>query len=134
MNVTLDTRTLQLMNMFQNITGSDVTDCIDNPEDIYFVVKENQYGLAVGKNGVKIRHAERLMKKGIRVFEYSPDVKMFIANVIPEAQEIVVDGGIVTVRIKKSDRARVIGRNGTKIKAIGKFLERLFDVKMLKLK
>ena len=71
--------------MFQNITGSDVTDCIDNPEDIYFVVKENQYGLAVGKNGVKIRHAERLMKKGIRVFEYSPDVKMFIANVVNRA-------------------------------------------------
>ena len=120
--------------MFQTITGSDVTDCLDNIEDIYFVVRENQYGLAVGKSGVKIRHAERLMKKDIRVLEYSPHVKTFITNAIPEAQEITIEDAVVTVRIKKMDRARVIGKNGTKIKAISKFLERLFDVKMLKLK
>ena len=63
MKVTLDSDTIQAMNFFQNFTGSSVVDCITEGEEIYFVVGHGQYGLSVGRQGAKIKNAEKLFKK-----------------------------------------------------------------------
>lgn len=134
MKVTLDTRSIQSISLFQNLTNSSVMDCLEEKDIIFFVVTEGQYGLAVGKNGSKIRNAERMFKKTIKVFEYSPDLKRFITNLIPEAQEVEISSGAVQVKIKPGDKPKVIGRGGKNIRVIIKFLQRLFDVEDLKVK
>ena len=68
MKVTLDAQTIQSMNFFQNMTGSSVVDCITEGDGLYFVVAKGQYGLSVGKHGAKIKKAESLFKKSIKVF------------------------------------------------------------------
>ena len=133
MKVKLDEKTLQTITVFQNLTGSSIVDCIDN-EELYFVVAQGQYGLAIGKNGLRIKNAERLFKKTIKIFEYSPELKEFIKNMIPDAQEINIEEKNVFVRVKQFDRARIIGKGGKNIKIIGNFLERLFDIDSLKVK
>ncbi len=134
MKVTLDSNTIQSMNFFQNLTGSSVVDCITEDGEIYFVVAHGQYGLSVGRQGTKIKNAEKLFKKSIKVFEYSPEVAEFAKNLVPEAQEVMIKDKKIEVKIKKSDRARVIGRGGKNIKIINKFLKRLFDIESLKIK
>lgn len=133
MKVTLDEKIIQTITIFQNLTGSSVVDCIED-EDLYFVVAQGQYGLAIGKNGRKIKNAERLFKKTIKIFEYSPDVKEFIKNMIPDSQVIEINDNNVFVRVKQFDRARIIGKGGKNIKVIGNFLERLFEINSLKVK
>ena len=133
MRVTLDTNTIKSIDLFQKLTGTSVIDCCIY-DDIYFVVAKGQYGLAVGKDGNKIKNAERVFKKRVRVFEYSPDLEGFIRNIIPDVQEIKIEDKIINVKVKQSSRARIIGKAGKNIKIISKFLERLFDMDELKVR
>ncbi len=116
------------------MTGSSVIDCLNEGDEIYFVVAAGQYGLTVGRGGAKIRNAEKVFKKTIRIVEYSPDLKQFIKNTIPEAQEIVAKEGAIEVHVHPRDRAKVIGKGGRKIKIINTLLERLFGAPSLKVK
>lgn len=134
MKVTLDSKSIQHMNLFNSLTNSSVIDFIDDEGDLYFVVGEGQYGLAVGKNGVKIKKAERIFKKSIKVFEYSPDLEKFISNLVPEAQDIEIHDKEIIVKIKPADRPRVIGRGGKNVRVMKLFLERLFDIENFKVK
>lgn len=134
MKVILDQNSIQTISLFQNLTGTTVKDSISEDGEIYFVVEEGQYGLAVGRGGAKIKNAEKVFKKTIKVLEYSGDLEQFVKNMIPEAQEITVSGRHIFVKVRQQDRPRVIGRGGKNIKIINKFLQRLFDIEELKLK
>lgn len=134
MKVTLNTRDIQSISLFHNLTGSSVVDYVEDEGMLFFVVAEGQYGLAVGRNGIKIKNAERVFKKTIKVFEYSPDMKKFVSNLMPEAQEIEIAEKAVQVKIKQADKAKVIGKRGRNIKVLTKLLQRLFDIEELKVK
>ncbi|MBI4174170.1 MAG: NusA-like transcription termination signal-binding factor [Candidatus Aenigmarchaeota archaeon] len=134
MKVTLDQNTIQSISLFQSLTGSSVVDAINEGDEIYFVVAQGQYGSTVGKNGSKIKNAERVFKKNIKVFEYSESLEEFIRNIIPGVQEFSVREKMVLIKIKPADKAKVIGKGGKNIKIINKFLQRLFDMDELKVK
>jgi N utilization substance protein A len=134
MKVTLDQNTIQIINMFHNLTGTNVVDCVNEDDCLYFVVAEGQYGLAVGKGGAKIRNAERVFKKPIKVFENAADLEKFVRNVVPEAEGVEIKDKLVFVRVRPQDRARVIGKAGKNVKIMNKFLQRLFDVEEMKVK
>ncbi|MBI5061642.1 MAG: NusA-like transcription termination signal-binding factor [Candidatus Aenigmarchaeota archaeon] len=133
MKVRLDTEAIKTISLFQNVTGSHIIDCI-NDEELYFVVAEGEYGAVIGKNGNKIKNAERIFRKQIVIFEYSPILERFIKNMIPETTNIVLKEGEIDVFVKPVDRARVIGKAGKKIKIINRLLKRLHDVDNLKVK
>jgi N utilization substance protein A len=132
MKVTLDAQTIQIVNLFQNLTGSSVVDCIPEEDEIYFVVANGQYGLAVGKNGSRIRLAEKMFKKTIKIFEYSPDLDEFIKNVTGsnDIRKAEKNEKLLIVDVRQADRAKVIGKNGKNIKVINRFLERLFNINL----
>lgn len=134
MKVTFDQKTIQTINLFHNLTGSNVVDCVNEEDCMYFVVAEGQYGLAVGKNGAKVKNAERVFKKAIKVFEYASNVGDFVRNLIPETENIEIKDRLIFARVKPQDRARVIGKAGKNVKIINKFLQRLFDIEELKVK
>ena len=134
MKITLDQHTLETINLFRNITGSTVVDCVDSDEDIYFIVAEGQYGLAVGKNGAKVRNAERVFKKNIKVFEYAADLMQFVRNLVPEATDITETNKVICVKVGQHAKAKVIGKNGRNIKVLNELLKRHFDVEALKVK
>ncbi|MBI5346983.1 MAG: NusA-like transcription termination signal-binding factor [Candidatus Aenigmarchaeota archaeon] len=134
MKVTLDMNTIQTINLFHNITGSNVVDCVDTEDMLYFVVQKGEYGLAVGKNGAKIKIVEKKLRKTVKIFEYSEDLETFIKNIVPEAQETTFNEKKILVRLKPADRAKVIGKAGKNIKIINVFLKRLFDIEEMKVK
>lgn len=134
MKVTLDQNTIQMISIFHNLTGTNVVDCLNEEDCIYFVVAEGQYGLAVGKAGAKIKNAERVFKKAIKVFEHSQDLEKFLHNLIPEIESMEMRNKVIFVKVSSSDRARTIGKAGKNVKVINKLLSRLFDVEELKVK
>jgi len=134
MKVTLDQNTIQSISLFQNLTGSSVIDAISDGDEIYFVVAQGQYGSTVGRNGSKIKNAERVFKKRIKVFEYSESLEEFVKNIIPGVQEFSLKDKTVLIKIKPNDKAKVIGKGGKNVKIINKFLQRLFDMEELKVK
>ena len=134
MKVTLDQNTIQSISLFQNLTGSSVVDAINEGDEIYFVIAQGRYGSTVGKNGSKIKNAERVFKKNIKVFEYSENLEEFVKNIIPGVQEFSLKEKTAVIKVRQSDKAKVIGKGGKNIKIINKFLQRLFEVEELKVK
>ncbi|MFH0832392.1 MAG: NusA-like transcription termination signal-binding factor [Candidatus Aenigmatarchaeota archaeon] len=134
MKLILDATTIQNIKFFEDVTGSSVMDCLDEGSEIYFIVAEGQYGFCVGRGGEKIRNAERLFKKSIKIFEYSPNIDKFIKNMIPETTEIIKKENVIEIRVKSSERARIIGKAGKNIKLYNKFMKRLFSASEMKIK
>ena len=134
MKLTLDQKTIQIMDLFHNLTGSTAVDCLAEDDYVYFVVAKGEYGLAVGKNGAKVKNAERVFKKPIKVFEYSDVLEEFVKNLVSDVQEISKNGNIIFVKVPAKDRAKVIGKGGKNIRVINRFLQRLFEVEELKVK
>jgi NusA-like KH domain protein len=89
--------------------------------------------ITIGKNGQNIKIAERMLKKPIKIFEWSEDCEQFIRNMVPYVQKINLYGDKATISIVKENRGVVIGKKGANIKIIREFLTRNSNIKDLKL-
>ena len=130
MKLTFDTETIRLITLFENITHAPVKDCLidDDNNRIYFIIEDGNIGTAIGKNGSSVRHAERVIGKTIKLFEFSSDVVSFVKNMIPQATSIKVrneEGKVkVEVHVGKKNRPIVIGRGRRNLKIYKKLFKR----------
>lgn len=130
MTVTLNTETIGMVTLFENITGASVKDCIvdSNIDAVYFIIEEGEVAKAIGKNGSSVKNAERIFKKNIKLFEFSKDLSTFVKRLIPQATGVRIrneNGKIdVEIKVEKKDRAMVIGRDGKNIKLFKELLQR----------
>jgi len=127
-----DTDTLRVITAFENITGTEVRDCIIS-DTVYFLVNPGNIARTIGKNGYNIKNAEKILRKPIKVFEWAEDDEQLIKNMIPCAQKININGEKATVTLNVEDRGAVIGKKGCNIKAIREFLNRNGNIKELKI-
>ena len=93
-----DSDLMKLIALFESVSGAKVKDAIAN-DKVTFVIEENDMGRAIGKNGMNIKKMEHMLKKRVKLVEFSSDVVQFIRNVIYpiEVQNIEYDNGIVTI-------------------------------------
>jgi N utilization substance protein A len=133
MKMTLNMDSIKKIDLFHKISGADVLDCIEANNILFFIVKNGQYGLAVGKNGSKTRTAEHKFKKTIRIIEFSDKLDEFVKNLVPEAEKIDIDDDI-KITVKPSDKAKIIGKNGSNIKAISSLVKRHFGIEVVKVR
>ena len=128
MPVVLNTETIKLMNLFETVTHVPVKDCLVEENVVYFLVEEGYIKEAIGKNGSVVKTIENLIKKNVRIYEYSKDVIEFIKKLIPNAKDIRIrnkdDVLIAEVKIDKSYKPILIGRGGKNIKIIKELLKR----------
>jgi NusA-like KH domain protein len=127
-----DNDIIRVITAFENITGTEVRDCVCS-DVIYFLVSPGKMALAIGKDGHNIKTAEKMLKKPIKIFEWSEDCEQFIKNLIPSVQKINIDGNKATLLIETETRGIVIGKKGCNIKVIRNFLERNSNIKDLKI-
>ena len=127
-----DTDIIRVINAFENITGTEVRDCVCS-NVVYFLVNPGKMAITIGKNGQNIKIAERMLKKPIKIFEWSEDCEQFIKNMIPSVQKINLNGDKATISIEKENRGVIIGKKGANIKIIREFLARNSNIKELKL-
>ncbi len=130
MTLTLDTETIRLITLFENVTGAPVKDClVDNENNtVYFIIDEGRAGVAIGKNGNNVKNVENLIKKNIKIFEFSKDLSAFVKNLIPQVIQVKIrnenDKVVVEIKVEKKNRAVVIGRDGRNIKLYKELLQR----------
>src|SRR3989344_5763291 len=133
MNQTLDMDTIQIMNFFENSTKARLKDCLVKNGNIYFVTYENQAQFAIGRNGSTIKSMERALGKSIRVFEYSEDLKTFVKNLVPKANDVNINNNdgetTVDVKVNRIDRSFVIGSDGKNLNLIKEILQMNMNVK-----
>jgi N utilization substance protein A len=129
-----DTEAIRLVILFENLTGTSVKDCIvdDLTDTVCFIVGEGKIGMAIGKNGNKVKNVEKLIKKNVKIFEFSKNLDIFIKKMIPKVADIKIrdeDGKkIVELRVDKKNRALIIGRDGKRLKVYKKILQRNHNI------
>nr|NIO44471.1 NusA-like transcription termination signal-binding factor [Candidatus Aenigmarchaeota archaeon] len=127
-----DNDTIRVITSFENITGTEVRDCVCS-QTIYFLVNPGKIAMTIGKNGHNIRTAEKMLGRPIKVFEWSENGKELIKNMISKAKKIELKDERAVVTISQEDRGAIIGRRGNNIKAIRELLIRNSDIKELKI-
>ena len=88
------------INVFEGVTSALVKDCYKSGDDgLIFIVKEGNAGKAIGKGGENIRRLSSMLKKRVKVVEFSDDASKFVANYIFPARGSVYmrDGATVVV-------------------------------------
>jgi len=130
MTVVFDSNTINLITFFENLTGATVKDCVvdDETNTIYFLIEEGKLGIAIGKNGAKVKSAEKVLNKKIKLIEFSQDVCKFVKNLIPKANDITIkddcEKKIIEIKVEKNEKPSVIGRDKRKLKIMKEILKR----------
>lgn len=125
---------IQAINLFEEKTGVEVIDFLQDDESAYFLVEEGKAGLAIGKDGEKIKKIGKILGKRIKVFEYEEDEKNLVKSMIWESNSIEIKDDTALVEIDREDKGKVIGNNGSNIKKIRTLLKRNSDLEELKIK
>ena len=129
-----DSDLMKLITLFESMSGAKVKDCIAD-DNIIFIIEENEMGKAIGKKGANIKRAEDLLKRKIKLVEFSQDILQFVKNMIYpiEVNDIRQEDGVITIHGKDSNsKARIIGRERHNINNVTKIAKRYFDVKEIK--
>jgi N utilization substance protein A len=121
---------------FEDITGATVKDCIKNSDEIIFVVKKGDMGLAIGKKGVNINRAREKLSKKIEVIEHSDDPVEFVKKLFHplRVEDGQIDNGndkVVRVTIDERDKKMAIGMKGknlSKMKMLAKRYHGIEDI------
>jgi len=128
---------MRYIALFENITGATAKDClIDNEQNkIIFVTKEKEAGLAVGKDGAKVKVLRRATGRNIEIIEYAKDAQSFIKSAFVPARirEIRVtprlDGTkIAVVKVEERDKGLAIGRRGERAERIRQLAKKYYDI------
>ena len=104
MNIKFDSDIILSMNLFSDVTSVMPRDCINFEDKVVFVVNQGQAGLAIGKNGIKIKMLQEMLKKEVIVIEYSDDPVKLFENVIRPNKLI---SGYITVNGKEDETKKV---------------------------
>ncbi|GBC71086.1 hypothetical protein HRbin02_00864 [Candidatus Calditenuaceae archaeon HR02] len=133
--IKLTEREMRLVSLFQSYTGATVLDCLADDDQIVFLVREGEFGRAIGKKGVKIQELSNLLKKRLKVVEYCGDAASFLSNAVKpaKAREVKIvpgkDGQLTAIiRVDPEDKAMVIGRGGRNVGIVRRMAKRHFKI------
>ncbi|MEW6063050.1 MAG: NusA-like transcription termination signal-binding factor [Nanoarchaeota archaeon] len=135
MGIKYNLQTMQYRTTFENLTSARVKDCF-LMNKLIIVVDEGELGRAVGKNGGNIKKIEAILKKKIRVIEYSNDILKFVKNLIYPitAKSIVQENNNITIFVDGvQDKGRIIGRDRKNINELKHIISRYFKIGDIKI-
>ncbi len=130
-----DTNLMNYISLFETLTNTHLKDCINNNDEIVFIVKEGEIGRAIGRNGFNAKKIKNLLKKKIKIVEFSSDAAQFIRNfVYPiSPREVRNEGNIITiVGADKSAKGLLIGRESKNLQNLKQIVKRYFPIEDIK--
>jgi len=124
------------MSLFEKVTKTELKDSfIDNNELLTFVVMEGQLGKAVGKKAVNVKALESMLKKKIKIVEFSPDMIKFIKNLIYplKAEEITQEEKVIIIKGPDvKTKGLLIGRNAKNLRNTESIVKKYFEIDEIK--
>jgi len=128
-----DAEIMKLMALFESMTRAKLKDCILD-ERLLFIVEENEIGKAIGKKGSNIKRLENMLKKRIKVVEFSDDVIQFIKNLLYPLQTSGIENNdnIISIQADTKTKSLIIGRDQKNLKNLISIVKRFFDIQEIK--
>jgi N utilization substance protein A len=118
---------------FEDATGATVKDCIKNSDEIIFVVKKGDMGLAIGKKGININRAREKLGKRIEVIEHSDDPVEFVKRLfhpfrVEDGKTDNENDKVVRISIDERDKKMAIGLKGKKLSKVKMLAKRFHGI------
>ncbi|MEJ2277906.1 MAG: NusA-like transcription termination signal-binding factor [Candidatus Lokiarchaeota archaeon] len=143
-NIKLDRESMELISLFNNISGAIIKDCLvwetpGNSEVIIFLVKKEDVGKAIGKAGEHVKDLTSKLNKKVDVIPFSENLKKFIQFIFNTSKNSVKVKNIeiketrnnkktVIISVPPEDRGKAIGKDGSMIRKIKTLVLRHFEV------
>jgi transcription termination/antitermination protein NusA len=122
---------MKLIALFEQVTHAGVKDCIETPNMFLFIVNPFELGKAVGKQGSNVKRLEFMLKKKVKVVEFSEERNQFLANLLMPVTEfsIVEEGKKLKIQtINHAARGLIIGRAASNLRFLEDVVRRFYDV------
>jgi len=134
--IKLTAEEMRYITFFEKLTDARLHDCVisDDGRSIIFVVKKGDMGIAIGKNGSKIKKVQRAIGKSVQVIEHTDDLNEFLNNFLSPVKILEVnlveqDGKrIAKITVEKHEKGMAIGARGRRIQGLKKLAERYFGL------
>ncbi|MBI4448020.1 NusA-like transcription termination signal-binding factor [Candidatus Woesearchaeota archaeon] len=127
--------TIGYINFFENVTKAKVKDCFIENSQLVFVVQSGEMAKALGKNGSHVKKVGNLLKKSIKVIEFSPDSSEFLKRIIkPIIAEVEIKEGVALIKTNNNkEKGMLFGRDKQNLKKLHDLMKRYFnlDVKIV---
>lgn len=131
-----DMQTLQIMNLFEKITKARIKDCFEHNDKLFFIVEAGQLFRALGPQKKNVQRLEELLKKRVKIIEYSEDLLKFIVNVMAPLRVVNIkeEEKIVTVTgPDQKTKGLMIGSRAGNLRMFEKIVQKYFpDLKEIK--
>ena len=122
---------INLINLFENITRARVKDCIIEDKKLIFIVNEEDVSKAIGKEGNNVKRIRNLAKKDVQIIAYNDNPAKFVSNLIypNKAEDIKLNNKIINISVgDSSTKGKIFGRNRENLKRIINIAKRYFDI------
>lgn len=126
---------MEFISIFESLTRAKAKDCFMMNDRITYIVEQNEIGKAIGKGGSNIKRLEAMLKKKIRVIEFSSDVCEFIKNIIYplRVEEIKKEGTDIIIKGQDTKtKGLLIGRDRQNINQTKSIADRFFEISAIK--
>ncbi len=144
-NIRIDREAMELISLFNNITGAIIKDCLifqspeNNAEIVIFLVKKEDVGKAIGKAGEHVKDLMVKLQKKIDVIPWSDKLEEFIQFILNTSKNSIKVQNIeirenknqkktIIISVRPQDRGKAIGKEGSMIRKIKELVLRHFEV------
>ena len=103
---------------------------IEGEDQFYIVVPMGTVGKAIGKGAENIKKLNLKLKKRVKIIEFHPHVKTFIAKIIAplEVESIEeTNNSIIIKDSRKKTKSLLIGHSAKNLKLLSETVERFFQ-------
>lgn len=122
------------MQTFEKITRVRLRDCIEEGDTLYFIVEGGMIGQAIGYNSENLRRLKDILKRKIKIVEFSADVVNFLRSLTYplKLRDISVEGDVIRVSVPdRTTKALLIGKNRQNLGAYTRIVQRFFKIQRI---
>jgi len=122
---------IKLISLFEKITRAGVKDLFFQNDQPIFVVFEGDLRKALGRDNSTLKKIERLLKKKIKIVEYSSSLLQFVLNVIAPIKVADIkeeDNKIIISSKDTKTRGYLIGRAAQNLRNNEKIVKNYYDI------
>lgn len=138
MDITLDIKSIQYMNLLSFMTGIRALDCFEYNSSLVFVMSPHLMKNALSNNGEKIRQFSDKIKKNVKIVslpenKYTPSLEKFILSVIYpiKFRKLIMANEELTINAPTEIKARLIGRNSIRLIELNNIVKKYFSVRKI---
>jgi len=135
----LQEKEIMLINALDNQAGVSAKDCLSENNQVTFLVKENEVGRAIGKDGANIKYLSNKIKKNIEIIPYYDKPELFLKKNMKNVKFNAIqynktkNQGIIFIELDNENKKKLQQENN-KLKKIKVLLERNYEIKSIKIK